>query len=132
MICFESIFPYLARELTSDGAAVLFNITNDGWFGLTPGPRQHNDMAILRAVENGRYLVRSSNTGISMVVDPVGRILSSLGLYQEGILVETIWPVSHKTIYTRLGETPVVLGSVFLIAVGFIVARFPRQRPGKE
>ena len=59
MICFESLFPRIARKHTAGGAEVLFNITNDGWFGISPGPYQHNEMAILRAVENHRYLVRS-------------------------------------------------------------------------
>jgi apolipoprotein N-acyltransferase len=123
MICFESIFPDIARELVANGAEVLVNITNDGWFGMTPGPYQHNDMAILRAVENRRYLVRSSNTGISMVVDPVGRIVASLGLYREGVVVDSISARRDKTIYTRFGDRPVVLAAVILIILGFVIAR---------
>jgi len=123
MICFESLFPRIARQHTVGGAEVLFNITNDGWFGNSPGPYQHNEMAILRAVENHRYLVRSSNTGISMFVDPVGRIVSSLGLFEEGTLVGTIKPMQRVTFYTRFGDTPVVVGALLMIAIGAVVAR---------
>lgn len=123
MICFESIFPDLARRHVAGGAEILLNITNDGWFGLTPGPHQHNEMAIFRAVENNRYLVRSANSGISMVVDPVGRVVSSLGLGQGGILSEDITGLKNRTIYNRAGDTPVVLGALVLVAVGTLWAR---------
>lgn len=123
MICFESIFPDIAREHAARGAQILVNITNDGWFGTTPGPYQHNDMAILRSVENHRYMVRSSNTGISMVVDPVGRIVSSLGLYREGIIAAEVAPLSGKTFYTRFGDRPVLIALLALIGIGAVIAR---------
>jgi apolipoprotein N-acyltransferase len=123
MICFESIFPDLARDHVRRGAEVLLNITNDGWFGLTPGPYQHNDMAILRAVENHRYLVRSSNTGISMFVDPMGQVVSSLGLRVDGILMGSIRPIQKTTFYTRFGDTPVLIAALLMIVVGTVLAR---------
>jgi apolipoprotein N-acyltransferase len=123
MICFESIFPDIARDHAKRGAELLFNITNDGWFGITPGPYQHNEMAILRAVENHRYLVRSSNTGISMFVDPVGRVVSSLGLNVEGILIDSVRPIQRTTFYTRYGDTPVLIAALLMIVSGTLLAR---------
>ncbi|MDB5570860.1 MAG: acyltransferase [Hyphomicrobiales bacterium] len=88
LICYEAIFP---GEVTPDlpsaeGAGLLLNITNDGWFGLTPGPYQHFAQARLRSVEEGLPLVRAANTGISAIIDPYGRVIGSLPLGQEGVL----------------------------------------------
>jgi len=74
LICFESAFPDLAREFVRHGANLLVLITNDFWFGRSAGPAQHADMSILRAVENRTWLVRCANTGISLLVDPYGRV----------------------------------------------------------
>ncbi len=74
LICYEGIFPNLAQERVENGANVLLIISNDGWFGHSPAPKQHLDLAIMRAVEQGRFLVRSTNTGISAIVDNFGRI----------------------------------------------------------
>ncbi len=124
LICFESIFPELSRRYVRTGADFLVNITNDGWFGSTPGPIQHAEMAILRAVENRRYLLRSANTGISMVIDPFGRILSSIGMDREGIIIERIRLIKDRTFYTRYGEWPVVITSFLLILIGAAVGRW--------
>jgi len=109
LICFESIFPELSREFVKRDAQLLVNITNDGWFGKISGPQQHNDMAILRAVENGVPLARSANTGISMVVDKYGRILESRGLFEEGIIVHRIFIENGKTIYRVVGDIAPVI-----------------------
>ncbi|MGO4706531.1 apolipoprotein N-acyltransferase [Microvirga sp. 2MCAF38] len=84
-ICYEAIFP---GEILPDGPRpdVILNVTNDAWFGITPGPHQHFAQARLRAVEEGIPLVRAANTGISAVVDPYGRVVKSLPLGAEGIL----------------------------------------------
>jgi apolipoprotein N-acyltransferase len=82
LVCFEAIFPALARDLAARGADLLVNLTNDGWFGDTAAPYQHLGMARFRAVENRVWLVRAANTGISALVDPAGRIVGSLPLFQ--------------------------------------------------
>ena len=123
LICFESVVPYLCREGVEQGAGILVNITNDGWFGDTPGPFQHAQMSILRAVEFRRYLVRSANSGVSMVVDPAGRVLSSLGLYVQGILTADIVPLDGQTFYSRFGDWPVFILSILLIAAAALVPR---------
>lgn len=81
LICYEAIFPRLARRLTDHGAEVLINITNDAWFGATNAPWQHLSMAVLRAVENRRPLARAANTGISAFILPDGRIQQATGLF---------------------------------------------------
>lgn len=129
LICFEAIFPDLSRRHIERGAEFLVNITNDGWFGDTPGPVQHAQMCVLRSVENGRSLVRSANTGISMVVDPWGRITASLDLDREGTIVEPVIVSSRRTPYSRAGELPVTAVCVVILAAVIIRTSILRRSP---
>lgn len=104
LICFESIFPELSRRSVDRGAGVLVNITNDGWFGKVSGAQQHNNMAILRSVENGVVLLRSANTGISMIVDQRGRILTERELFVDDIIVAAVAVDPVGTPYRRIGD----------------------------
>lgn len=125
LICFESIFPELSRRFVNRGAQLLVNITNDGWFGTISGPQQHNDMAIMRAVENAVPLARCSNTGISMVVDRYGRIQQETRLFQEAYITSTVVIQPEKTLYQRFGDfVPIV--SLLLVAAA-LVLRARRQ-----
>jgi len=128
LICFEGIFPGLARRFARDGADLLLNITNDGWFGETPGPYQQTEMTILRAVETRLYLLRSANTGVSMVVDPAGRIVISLGLGREGFVTASVHRRGEMSTYTRYGDTPLLVLTALIVA-GTIVVRRVRRRP---
>jgi len=105
LICYEAIFPDLARMAVQDGARMLVNITNDGWFGRTAAPYQHLAMAGLRSVENRVWLVRCANTGISAAFDPAGRMQGSLPLEQEGVLRVPV-PSSPQAgyFYSRFGD----------------------------
>ena len=103
-ICFEIIFPMLSRALVQNEAALLVNITNDAWFGESSAPYQHFSMAIFRAVENRRSLVRAANTGISGFVDPLGRIVASTPLDTEATLTRRVPILQEKTFYTRYGD----------------------------
>jgi apolipoprotein N-acyltransferase len=123
LICFESVFAYLCARGVNDGSQLLVNITNDGWFGDTPGPFQHAQMCVLRAVEFRRYLVRSANTGVSMIVDPAGRIVSSIGLNQPGMLTGRVQPLEGQTFYARYRDVPILLLSVILLIAGGVLAR---------
>jgi len=123
LICFESVFPDLCAQGVKDGSELFVNITNDGWFGDTPGPHQHAQMAILRAVEFRRWLVRSANSGVSMVVDPAGDVVASIGLYKEGILAHEVSLLSGRTFYARAGDTPLVAGCALLLAVAWFLGR---------
>jgi apolipoprotein N-acyltransferase len=130
-ICFEIIFPDLSRAMVKNGAGILINITNDAWFAKTSAPYQHFSMAVFRAVENRRSLVRAANTGISGFVDPVGRIIQGSALFEDAVLTENI-PIYHKTsLYTRFGDFFAVactLMSVIFIITGSYKGKKRRQR----
>lgn len=103
-ICFEIIFPDLARAMVENHAMLLVNITNDAWFGQTAAPYQHFSMAVFRAVENKRSLVRAANTGISGFIDPTGRTVAATSLFKEAVLVRSVPLITDKTFYTRHGD----------------------------
>jgi apolipoprotein N-acyltransferase len=104
LICYEAIFPYLSREMVRNGAKILVNITNDAWYGKTSAPYQHFSMAVFRAVENRRALVRSANTGISGFIDPCGRIISETQLFERAYMTRPIPVLQKETLYTRFGD----------------------------
>src|SRR5574337_1158772 len=105
LICYESIFPEIARLSVMNGATVLANITNDAWFGYTSAPYQHFEMAILRAVENRVYLLRAANTGISAVIDPVGRVRKKTALFERTAIIDDIRLKDNGvTFYTLRGD----------------------------
>lgn len=103
-ICYEIIFPNLARAMTRNNAALLVNLTNDAWYGRSSAPYQHFSMAVFRAIENRRSLIRSANTGISGFIDPVGRIMASTPLFQDAAITQPMPLIQAKTIYTRFGD----------------------------
>jgi apolipoprotein N-acyltransferase len=104
LICFESTFSDFARRYVQHGAEFLVNITNDGWFGSSRGPLQHSETAVLRAIENGVTMIRSANTGVSMAIDPVGRIKGSIGLDKQGILQVPVRLIEKLTFYCKYGQ----------------------------
>jgi len=104
LICYELIFPELARSQVKNGATLLVNLTNDAWYGQTSAPYQHFSMAIFRAVENKRALVRAANTGITGFIDPVGRIQETTGLFITSAIHQPVHLIDLETIYTRVGD----------------------------
>ncbi len=104
LICYETIFPFLARQSVAAGATILVNVTNDAWFGRTSAPYQHLAMAVLRAVENRVPLIRAANTGISAFISPVGRIEQPTPLFEPTYRVADLAWRSEPTIYTRYGD----------------------------
>ena len=112
-ICYEVVYPGLIREGVQNGSALLTTITNDAWFGRSSAPWQHFAMAAMRSVEQGRYLVRAANTGISGVVDPYGRVALQSGLFVEGAWTADVRLIDEKTVYGQTGDW-VVWGSLLL------------------
>lgn len=105
LICFELIFPELARTQVKNGAEILVNLTNDAWYGMTSAPYQHFSMAVFRAVENNRPLVRAANTGFSGFISPRGEIIDRSELFRETVLTRELHPGrSELTVYTRHGD----------------------------
>jgi len=89
-VCYEVTYPGLIAAQVRDGAAVLATITNDGWYGDSAAPRQHLALAVLRAAESRRFLVRAANTGISAVIDPYGAVIADLAFGREGLVAATV------------------------------------------
>jgi apolipoprotein N-acyltransferase len=125
LICYEIVFPGEAVP-RGERAGWMVNLTNDGWFGQSSGPYQHLQQARLRAIEQGLPLVRAANTGISAVIDPVGRIVRMLGLGTEGVLDSGLPRPLEPTIYARFGDGPA--GLVFLASFAVVLWRRFRAR----
>ena len=103
-ICYESIFPDEIRLFALNGAQLLVNISNDGWFGETGAPGQHLNMARMRAIENRRWVLRSTNTGITASIDPYGRVVASEPRNIRGSLRARFAFAADTTFYTRHGD----------------------------
>jgi apolipoprotein N-acyltransferase len=118
LVCYEIIFP---GDVAPQGprAGWIVNVTNDGWFGISTGPYQHFQQARVRAIELGLPLARAANSGISAVVDPVGRVVKSLPLGQAGILDGPLPRVVAEPIYARVGDAPafVIVALALLIVL---------------
>ncbi len=125
LICYEAIFPdeVAAR---GDRPGWIINLTNDGWFGISTGPYQHLQQARLRAIEQGLPVVRAANTGISAVIDPMGRIVARLGLGVEGVLDSSLPAAIAPTIYARSGDIPTAM----IVAAALILVT--RRRVAKR
>jgi apolipoprotein N-acyltransferase len=125
-ICYEVVYPGLARQAVSSGSELLTTITNDAWYGRSSAPWQHFQQASLRAIEQGRYLARAANTGISGIVDPYGRVVLRSRLFEQVSLVGEVRFLTGRTIYSRIGD--VFAYACAFLAVGAILA----ARRGRE
>jgi apolipoprotein N-acyltransferase len=103
-ICYEIVYPQIARSQIRNGADVLVTITNDAWFDGPSAPAQHLWQARLRAIEGNRYLLRAATTGISAFVDPTGRVVESIPTGRDGIIYATFEPRTEMTPYVRFGD----------------------------
>jgi apolipoprotein N-acyltransferase len=128
LICYEVIFPELARAMTQNGAQLLVNITNDAWYGRTSAAYQNFSMTAFRAVENRRFLVRSANTGISGFIDPCGRILADTALYEDATLTADVALLSGRTLYSRWGDGPLVALCALLVVLCVVRRRVALRR----
>lgn len=118
LICYEAIFPAAVRRAVRDRPDFMVQITNDAWFGPDAGPAQHFAQARLRAIETGLPLVRSANTGISAVIDPMGRTVARLGMNTAGHVDAALPRALPPTPYARFGDVPVI---AFVLMLGGIV-----------
>jgi apolipoprotein N-acyltransferase len=116
-ICYEIVYPDLVRRFVAAGSELLTTITNDAWFGDTAAPYQHFAQASMRAIENGRYLVRAANTGISGIVDPYGRVIAQSRLFEPAVVTGTVAYRTDKTLYTRIGDLFAYVSAVATFAL---------------
>jgi apolipoprotein N-acyltransferase len=117
LICYEIIFPGAVAP-KGPRAGWIINVTNDGWFGISSGPYQHLQQARVRAIEEGLPLVRAANTGISAVVDPLGRIINSLPLGSEGVIDSPLPRPIGAPPYARVGDIPAAMAvAISLLAL---------------
>jgi apolipoprotein N-acyltransferase len=121
-ICYEVIYASLVRDFVQNGSELLTTITNDAWYGRSSAAYQHWQQASLRSIEEGRYLARAANTGISGFVDPYGRVLQESHLFESAVLTEDLRFLTDRTIYSRVGDLVGWL-SVVLTAVAFVTSR---------
>jgi apolipoprotein N-acyltransferase len=117
LICYEAIFPGNVAA-HDDRPGWIVNLTNDGWFGISTGPYQHLQQVRLRAIEEGLPVARAANTGISTVIDPMGRVVAELGLGIEGVLDSRLPAAISPTIYTKIRDIP----AAFFIVVSVVLA----------
>jgi apolipoprotein N-acyltransferase len=129
-ICYEDVFG--AEQLHYlPSATLLVNVSNDAWFGDSIAPHQHLQIARVRAAEAGRYMLRATNTGMTAVVDPRGRLVRVLPQFEPGVILERVQGFAGATPYARVGNTPVLLLAIVALLVqlvrGPVVARAVRQ-----
>ena len=128
-ICYESVFPQVARSMVRQGGQVLINISNDAWFGRGSGAEQHYLMGSMRAIETRRYILRAGNDGVTAVIDPLGRTLQRFERGREGVLLANFALNDTKTPYVLYGDWLIVLLLIYTIILG---ASYRLLRPAPE
>ena len=122
-ICYEAVFASEIRHFANNGAQVFVNISDDGWYGDTSAPWQHLNMARMRAIENDRWIVRDTNSGITAAIDPLGRVTESMSRHRLGAVAVDYGYRTHRTFYTRYGDVWAWLCEILSLAAVSYCAR---------
>jgi len=125
-ICYESVFPNFVRQFAADGAELLVNVSNDSWFGRSAARQQHLKIVRMRAAENRRWLLRSTNDGVTATIDPAGRLLGTLPNYLQAASRTGYSYVKETTFYTRYGDWFPFLCAI--ISAGALISSTRRGR----
>lgn len=131
-VCYEVIFPELARQYVRAGARVLVAITNDAWFGRSSAPYQHLSISVFRAIETRTPLIRAANTGITAIVDKNGHISTMTGLFVEGYRTGEIEPGSGQSLYLTIGDAPALLCLLLTAGVALLAWRKHKTKNNEE
>ncbi|MBM3916323.1 MAG: apolipoprotein N-acyltransferase [Sphingomonadales bacterium] len=131
IICYESIYGDLVRQQVQKGAQLLCIITNDGWWGNTPGYQQHFSFARLRAIETRRWVLRSANTGTSGSIDPRGKIIKKTAYWTKAAFSQVVELRTDQTFYTKYGDWPAGL-SVSWILYAFSIILMDKARKNRN
>jgi len=131
-ICYEAVFEYLAREAVGRGSQLLTTLTNDAWYGRSSAPWQHFEQASVRAVEQGRYLVRAANTGVSGIVDPYGRVIARTGLFETATITGEVRLRGGRTIYGTMGDSFAWASAAVAGLAAVVPGGRSRRRPGRS
>jgi len=131
-VCYESIYGEFMSRYVDHGADILAVITNDGWWGNTPGYSQHENYARLRAIETRRWVIRAANTGVSCIIDPAGNIVDSRPWYTEAAIRQKVPTLSKRTFYVRFGDilSKIVLALMTLF-LSWLIVTFIKIRSGR-
>jgi apolipoprotein N-acyltransferase len=125
-ICYEVVYPDLIADFVDHGSQLLTTITNDAWYGHSSAPHQHFWQAVVRSVEQGRYLVRAANTGISGIVDPYGRVVVMSRIFERTVLTGDVRFLDARTVYARTGDA-FAYACVLVSALGLLLAGRARR-----
>lgn len=130
IICFESIYPSLSRQSVRDGAELLVEVTNDSWLKDSPAMTQHLAHGVFRSIENGRYLVRSANSGISAIIDSRGNVLRQLDINERDVITDTVYYCSDTTLYTKTGNVlfPACVVVLFILCIVFLIKNIRNKK----
>lgn len=134
LICFDSIYEELTLQAVRDGAKVICLSTNDSWFLDSAGVYMHHTQARLRAVESGRYIIRSADTGISSIISPTGEAMDELPPLVEGVSIATVYPSDHRTLYSYIGNIFVYLliAAELALALDLVILAVRRKKTKSE
>lgn len=130
-ICYESVFPHQVRQFVKQGADLLVNISNDGYFGHSAAREQHLEIARMRAAENRRWLIRATNDGVTVIVDPAGRLTERLPMYQDAVARMSYGYETNTTFYTEHGDW-FAWGCWLGVAVALFCSQIPHYTPRKS
>jgi apolipoprotein N-acyltransferase len=128
-ICYEVVYPWLIRSFVLGGSELLVTITNDAWYGTTSAAYQHWEQASLRAVEQGRYLVRAANTGITGIVDPYGRVIARTRLFETEVVTGDVRWNTGRTLYATIGDLIAWISLLAMALIAFAGVRARRLQP---
>lgn len=126
IICYESIFPEQSQQRITQGVNVLIVVTNDAWYAKSPAAWQHLQASQVRALETGRYVLRATNTGISAIISPDGKVQKSMDWWQAGFVTGRYQPLNHITPYQRWGNSPILI--LVFLGLGFALFRLYRGK----